>query len=322
MQEATYVFRPAANGSESERAAHYFLEQPPGEVRWFVAVRRRPVERVVGSVGWWLKLDAGGYARAEFDWYLEESLRGEPVAVEMLQAVVCHIRRTTSAPIESVGRFRPLSAEAAALEVAGFKRGEPKQLYQMSVKKARERVRRVGERLWGRLAGRHCTPFAIEPFRVGHVEQVWELLQDRCGLDHFGFMRALHQRAFTDFSMVIKAEDRIRGVLLCQRRPKGVVEVAGYVIDALPGRFPTGRAAALLLHACATRPGWERVDWLQVRLDGEPGGVEIPAIQRLAGKWLGECRQYEWEGPERPIPIETGYVPAEFERSPFAGALG
>jgi len=71
MQEATYVFRPAANGSESERAAHYFLEHPPGEVRWFVAVRRRPVERVVGSVGWWLKLDAGGYARAEFDWYLE-----------------------------------------------------------------------------------------------------------------------------------------------------------------------------------------------------------------------------------------------------------
>lgn len=134
------IYRPAF-ADELGRAASLCTvsaaRSGEGPTQCFVAVRERPVERLVGAAFWRLLTSAVGQVEAEFEW---AAAAAYTEAVEFLQALVAEVKKQCPA-CERIAASAWLPEGhplAATLEAAGFAAAVKRHVYGAEAKVWRE----------------------------------------------------------------------------------------------------------------------------------------------------------------------------------------
>ena len=144
------VCRPAW-ADEMPRVAKLFPEAArPGEC--FVAVRERPVERIVGAAFWWEGAGPNGAGVVEFCWGALPVLADTPVEKDFILAFMAELAARSRADLLRSADPLPEGAQARLLQGCGFEPAYRQDCYLGEWESCGKRIRQVLARLEGKAA--------------------------------------------------------------------------------------------------------------------------------------------------------------------------
>lgn len=286
------IHRPAQCDAEIERAAIVLGsdEVLPEGAQWFLALARRPVERIVGAAAWWPPDEVG---TARFRWRMIHAYATGGPAVTFLNALAAEVATHFSLALRTATMLPPDSTAVRVLEAAGFVKARQNVTFDPPAPECRARAHRVGERIWKSKAQVLAQAgVRLLPLTQANAEAVWAFIAPHGLMQRNEFASALKAGLLRDFSVVLEAGGRVCGAFLCKRVSDEILSVPVFVV-ADDAAVSQEVSSALIVHGWAARPGCEQAKVLHIRADP----VLSPATPRLAlrygGRQTGELWTYE-----------------------------
>lgn len=289
---ADLVFR-AAWEDERLRALRLFPDVAGARWRCFVAVRQRPVERIVGAAFWQEVSGRDRRLMATFRWRVLPVLAGTAVERAFLLALRDQVAGASQAALLRTADPLPEGPAARLLQDLGFEPAYRHECFLITWESWTQRTRRALARLDGK-----GLPVGVEVITPAptHAEVLAVLVAERHGLlaaeDIRTALATPSGRVVFDprFSALLYAGDRLAGVCLVKKNDRQIA-IPVLVADQ-DGPLPGGVICALLFDHCQHALAGENIRDVWFRTNPELSPAMLRMARRFGARHLGSLIAY------------------------------